>query len=134
MRTIVHTRRFAILGLSLLGLACGDAPTGSSDRTAHETLVVSVDGIANGDVGIVLRFASAVQSVEPTRASLEIGWATDETGGTTVVVIGALSKSSDLLLVRRRATGEPLRAAVIEVADVEGTLSQPAARAFVRGR
>ena len=97
----------------------------TTDRAAEETLVVSVNGIAHDDAGIVLRLSSVVQTVEPIRASLEIGWATDETGGTTVVVIGALSESSDLLLVRRRASSEAMRADVVELSGAEGDLSQP---------
>jgi hypothetical protein len=93
-----------------------------------------VDGIAHDDAGIVLRLSSSVQSVEPARASLEIGWATDGSGGTIIVVVGVLAEASDLALVRRFATGEPVRADVIEVAHVDGALSQPAARALVRGR
>jgi hypothetical protein len=97
----------------------------TTDRAAEETLVVSVNGIAHDDAGIVLRLSSVVQTVEPVRASLEIGWATDETGGTTVVVIGALSESSDLLLVSRRASPEIMRADIVEVSDAEGDLSRP---------
>jgi hypothetical protein len=125
VNVLVRVPRVAALCLALLGLACGDAPTATNDRATGETLVVSVHGIAREDAGMVLRLSSVVQTIEPARASLEIGWATDETGGTTVVVIGTLSDSSDLLLVRRSGSAEPLRAHVIEVAGAEGELSLP---------
>jgi hypothetical protein len=122
--TLVSSPRYAVLCLALLGLACGDAPTATTDRAA-EGLVVSVVGVADADAGIVLRLSGAILSVEPARASLEIGWAADDAGGTTIVVIGPLAESGDLLLVRRRATPEPLRADVIEVSGAEGELSLP---------
>src|SRR5688500_3079565 len=125
MSIVVRAPQVAALCLALLGLSCGEAPTATSDPATEETLVVSVEGIADDDAGIVLRLSSAVQTVEPVRASLEIGWATDETGETTVVVIGALSESSDLLLVRRRASSEAMRADVVELSGAEGDLSQP---------
>lgn len=124
MSTGVRSPRFAVLCLALLGVACIDAPTVTSEH-AEETLVVSVVGVADDDAGIVLRLSGAIQTVEPARVSLDIGWAADNTGGTTIVVIGSLAESSDLLLVRRRATPDPLRADAIEVSGADGELSAP---------
>lgn len=133
MSTVVRPPRYAVLCLALLGVACIDAPTVTSERGAEETLVVSVVGLAVDDAGILLRLSGAIQTVEPARVSLEIEWAADNTGGTTIVVIGALAESSDLLLVRRRATPDPLRADMIEVSGAEGDLSQQSsARAMTR--
>ena len=125
MSTIVRSPRFVGLCLALLGLACSDAPTAGDGGAIEETIVVSVEGVAPDDAGIVLRLSGAVQTVEPTRPSLELAWVADDTGGTTIVIVGALSESSDLVLVSRRAAPEPLRADVIEVAGAEGALSQP---------
>lgn len=125
MSTVVRSPRYAVLCLALLGVACIDAPTVTSERAVEETFVVSVVGVADDDAGIVLRLSGAIQTIEPARLSLEIGWAADNTGGTTIVVIGALAESSDLLLVRRRATPDPLRAELLEVAGAEGELSIP---------
>jgi hypothetical protein len=123
--TVVRSPRYAVLCLALLGLACTDVPTAADERATEETLVVSVVGVADDDAGIVLRLSGSIQTVEPARASLEVGWAVDDTGGATIVVIGPLAVSGDLLLVTRRATPDPLRADVIEVSGAEGELSTP---------
>ena len=125
MSRAFRTPRSVVVCVALLGLACGDTPTAAGDRAAADTLVISVHGLTDDDAGIVLRFANGVQVVEPLRASLEIEWATDDTGGTTVAIIGTLSESSDLLLVRRRASSEAMRADVVELSGAEGDLSQP---------
>lgn len=125
MSRAFRTPRSVVVCVALLGLACGDTPTAAGDRAAADTLVISVHGLTDGDAAIVLRFANGVQVVEPLRASLEIEWATDNTGGTTVAIIGTLSESSDLLLVRRLSASEPLRADILEVSDTMGRLSQP---------
>ena len=125
MSAIARSPRYVVLCLALLGLACSDAPTASDSIATGETLVLSVVGVAADDAGIVLRLSGAIQTVEATRPSLEIAWAADNAGGTTIVIIGALSESSDLALVSRRTAPEPLRAEVIEVAGAEGALSQP---------
>jgi hypothetical protein len=131
----IRAPRVVALGLALLGLACGDAPTGGTEGAADETLVVSLHGVPRDHAGVVLRLSSAAQSIEPANASLEIGWAVDPTGETTVVVIGAVSEVSDLLFVTRRTTRATLRAEVIELADAEGALSLPSSvRATVRLR
>ena len=133
MNMVARARWVVALSFALLGLACGDAPTANGDRVMEEALVVSLDGVAHDDAGIALRLSGAVQSVEPARPPLEIGWAADETGGTIVVVVGALAEAGDLLLVRRRVTLEPLRADVIEVSGADGEVSQPSgARALAR--
>lgn len=123
--TSLCTSRVVALGLAVLGLACGDAPTAASDRSAEESFVVSVHGVDADDAGIMLRLSTAVHALEPARASLEMAWADDAAGGTTVVVVGALAEGPDLIVVRRRSAADPLRADVIELSDAEGQLSVP---------
>ena len=108
----------------MVGLACSDAPTAPTGHAAEETLIVSAVGVADDAAGIVLRVAGPVLAIEPTRASLEVGWATDDAQGTTIVIIGALAGSTDLVLVTRRATAAPLDAQVIEISDANGALSE----------
>ena len=76
---------------------------------AEERLIVSLAGALDGEVGIVLRLSGAVQSVDPARHPLDFAWSTDA-GLTTIAIVGALAGSSDLLVVRRRAGVDPLRA------------------------
>ena len=133
MSARARTTRSVLLSLAIFGLACTDAPTGVHDDGAEEQVVVSVVGLAGDDAGIVLRLSGTVQSVESARQSIELAWSTDAAGATTVAIVGALAESSDLIVVRRRVTSEPLRAEVIEVATAGGDLSSPAPlRATVR--
>jgi hypothetical protein len=117
-----RTTRSILLSLAVFGLACTDAPTGTSEG-GEQRLVVSVAGVSSGDGGIVLRLSGAVQSIEPARQSLDLAWFTDAAGSTTVAVIGTIDQSSDLVVVRRRVEPQPLRAEVIEVATADGELS-----------
>jgi hypothetical protein len=127
-----HTTRSVVLSLAIFGLACTDAPTGTGDG-GEERLVVSVVGVADSDAGFVVRLSDAVQSVEPARHSLDLAWSTDAAGVTTVAIVGTVAEPGDLLLVRRRATSEPLRAEVIEVASADGELAEAVSvRATVR--
>lgn len=123
MSARARTTRSVLLSLAIFGLACTDATTGIGDGGAEERVIVSVAGVVTGDAGIVLQLSGAVQSVEPARHALDVAWSTDA-GSTTVAVVGVLTGSSDLLVVRRRAGAEPLRAEVVEVATVDGALSE----------
>jgi hypothetical protein len=127
-----RTTRSVFVSLAVFSLACTDAPTGVRNDGPEERLVVSVEGIANGDAGIVLRLSGSVQTLDAASPSVDLAWSTVESV-TTVAIIGALGESTDLVIVRRRATSEPLRVEVIEVANSEGTLSGVAPfRATVR--
>jgi hypothetical protein len=117
-----RTTRSVLISLAVFGLACTDAPTGVRDDGLEERLVVSVEGVGDGDAGIVLRLSGSVQTLDPARPSVDLAWSTAESV-TTVAIVGALGESTDLLIVRRRATSEPLRVEVVEVANSEGALS-----------
>jgi hypothetical protein len=122
--------RYTTLALVMLGLACGDAPSAPS---GSETILVSVAGIARDDAGIVLSLTGEVQDVQPAKATVEIAWARDASGATTVAVVGRVGDGDDLLVVRRPGGLEPLRIDVGEVATSDGTVSTPpAAHALLR--
>ena len=123
--------RYTTLALVMLGLACGDAP--SAPSAGSETILVSVAGIAPDDAGIVLSLTGEVQDVQSAKATLEIAWARDASGATTVAVVGPVGDGDDLLVVRRPGGLEPLRIDVGEVAASDGTVSTPpAAHALLR--
>jgi hypothetical protein len=127
---VVPAARLGALGLALLGLACGEAPTTSQ---SEEIAVVSLVGISADDAGVVLRLTGGVDLVDVGRASLSVAWVRGDANTTTVVIVGPLADTSDVLLVRRRASAEPVGARVLEVANAEGEVSLPsAARAIVR--
>jgi hypothetical protein len=115
--------RYTTLALVILGLACGDAPT--APAAGPETVLVSLAGVAADDAGIVLELTGGLDDIESTRASLELEWARDAAGATTVVIVGPLSGGGELLRIRRRAGLEPLRVQVREVAAEDGTVSSP---------
>jgi hypothetical protein len=123
--------RYATLALVMLGLACGDAPTAPNDAT--ETVRVSLVGLGSSDAGAVLHLIGSVSQIQPAAAALDVVWVADGPSSATVVLVGPLSESGDVLLVRRPAGGEPLRAEVRELAGADGTVSSTsAARAIVR--
>jgi hypothetical protein len=124
--------RYAALALVTFSLACGgDAPT--APNAAQETVLVSLVGLGSTDAGIVLQLIGAVSQIEAAGASLDVAWAADGPSSTTVVVVGPLSESVDVLVVRRAGGLEPLRAVVRELADAEGTVAFGAsAQAIVR--
>lgn len=122
--------RYTTLALVMLGLACGDAP--SAPSAGSETILVSVAGIAPDDAGIVLSLTGEVQDVQPANATLEIAWAREASGATTVAVVGRVGDGEDLLVVRPGGL-EPLRIDVGEVAASDGTVSTPpSAHALLR--
>ena len=130
MTRVGPAARFGALGLALLGRACGDAPTTSA---SDEIAVVSLEGVSPDDAGIVLRLTGGVNLVDAARASLTVAWVRSDANATTVVIVGPLGETSDVLLVRRRASAEPIAARVVEVANGQGDVSLPsAARAIVR--
>lgn len=124
--------RYAALALVTFGLACGgDAPT--APNAAQETVVVSLVGLESTDAGVVLQLIGAVSQIEAAGASLDVAWAADGPSSATVVIIGPLSQSGDVLIVRRLGGLAPLRADVSELASVDGTVtSSSSARAMVR--
>lgn len=124
--------RYAALALVIFGLACGgDAPT--APNAAPETLVVSLVGLESTDAGVVLQIVGAVSQMEAAGASLEVAWAADGPSSATVVIVGPLSQSGDVLVVRRLGGLAPLRADVKELASVDGIVtSTSSARAIVR--
>jgi hypothetical protein len=118
------------LCLAMLGVACGDAPTG---RERDETVIVSLVGVADDDAGIVVRLTGGVELIDAAHAVLTVAWTSDETGTATVAIVGPLIQGSDVLLVRRRAGVDPLRAQVLEVANAQGAVSPPSTtRAIIR--
>jgi hypothetical protein len=123
--------RYTTLALVMLGLACGDEPTAPDAR--QETVLVSLVGIAPDDAGVVLQLTGDADQIESASGSLEVAWVRDATNTATVAIVGPLSASGDVLLVKRQAGLEPLRAEVREVAGADGAVSSPAsARAIVR--
>ena len=132
MSTIVGVRRLVVVGLALLGLACGDASTAPG---GDEIFVVSLTGVAADDAGIVLRLTGGVELASPAYPSLDVAWAHDDAGATTVAILGPLSQTADVLVVRAHANKGPLRVQLVEVASANGAVSLPlSARALVRSR
>jgi hypothetical protein len=132
---MMHPRRLrsAVLALAMLGIACSDAVT--APNGTQETVLISLVGLTSDDAGVLLHLIGGADDVEPAGVSLEVAWATDaaNTATATVAVVGPLSESGDVLLIRRRAGLQPLRVEVREVAGADGALSSPSAvRAILR--
>jgi hypothetical protein len=128
--TIVGVRRLVIVGLALLGLACGDASTAPG---GDEIFVVSLTGVAADDAGIVLRLTGGVELASPAHPSLDVAWVNDDAGATTVAILGPLSQTADVLVVRAQVNKGPLRVELREVASANGAVSFPSSvRALVR--
>lgn len=124
--------RYVALALVSFGVACGgDAPT--APNAVPETFVVSLVGLENTDAGAVLQLTGGVSQIEAAGASLEVAWVADGPTSATVVIVGPLWQSGDVLVVRRLTDLAPLRANVSELASVDGTVtSTSSARAIVR--
>lgn len=123
--------RYAGLALVMLGLACGDATT--APNVATETLRVSLVGLGGSDAGAVLQLIGPVSQIESAGAALDVAWVADSPSSVTVVLVGPLSESGDVLVVRRPGGLAPLRAEVRELANAEGTVaSSTSAQALVR--
>ena len=123
--------RYAALALAMLGLACGDATT--APNVATETLRVSLMGLGGNDAGAVVQLIGAVNQIESAGAALEVAWVADSPSSVTVVLLGPLSESGDVLVVRRAGGLAPLRAEVRELANAEGNVApSTSARALVR--
>ena len=123
--------RYAALALVMLGLACGDSPTAPNGAT--ETLHLSLVGLDGSDAGAVLHLTGAVSQIESARAALDVAWVADGPSSATVVIVGPLSESGEVLVVRRPAGGAPLRAEVRELASADGAVASSAsAQAVLR--
>ncbi len=124
--------RYVALALVTFGLACGgDAPTAPNETA--ETVRVALIGLGGSDAGAVLELIGAISQVESAGTGLDVAWVADGTSSATVVVVGPLSESVDVLIVRRPAGLEPLRAEVRELANAHGAVeSSSSARAIVR--
>ena len=123
--------RYAALALAMLGLACGDATT--APNVATETLRVSLVGLGGNDAGAVVQLIGPVNQIESAGAALDVAWVADGPSSVTVVLVGPLSESGDVLVVRRPGGLAPLRAEVREVAAADGTVSSTSSvRAIVR--
>ena len=123
--------RYAALALVTFALACGDAAT--APNAATETLRVGLAGLAGSDAGVELRLVGAVSQIEAAGPGLEVAWVADGSSSATVVVVGALSESADVLTIRRPGGLSALRVEVREVAGADGTVSSTSsARAIVR--
>ena len=123
--------RYASLAVVMFGLACVDATTAPNVTT--ETVRVSLAGLGGSDAGAVLQLIGAVSQVESAGAAVDVAWVVDGPGSATVVLVGPLSQSGDVLIVRRPAGRVPLRAEVREVANADGTVSSTSSvRAIVR--
>ena len=123
--------RYAALALAMLGLACGDATT--APNVATETLRISLVGLGGNDAGAVVQLIGPVGQIESAGATLDVAWVADSPSSVTVVLVGPLSESGDVLVVRRAGGLAPLRAEVRELATAEGNVaSSTSARAVVR--
>ena len=123
--------RYAALALAMFGLACGDATT--APNVATETLRVSLVGLGGNDAGAVVQLIGPVNQIESAGAALDVAWVADGPSSATVVLVGPLSESGDVLVVRRAGGLAPLRAEVREVAAADGTVSSTSSvRAIVR--
>lgn len=123
--------RYAAFALAMLGLACGDATT--APDVATETLRVSLVGLGGNDAGAVVQLTGPVNQIESAGAALDVAWVADGPSSVTVVLVGSLSESGDVLVVRRAGGLAPLRAEVRELANAEGSVaSSTSARALVR--
>jgi hypothetical protein len=122
---------YVALAGATLALACGDAST--APNAAPETVVVSIDGIAPGDAGIVLAITGAADDIRPVSPSLEMAWVSEASDISTIVLVGPLADAPSLLVIRRRGGLAPLHIEVREIAGADGTLSSPSsARATIR--
>jgi hypothetical protein len=120
----------ALVGATL-ALACGDAST--APNAAREQILVSIDGVAPEDAGIVLSITGAADDIQPASPSLEMAWVAEAGDVSTIVIVGPLAEAPGLLVIRRRGGLEPLRVDVREIAGADGTLSMPSsARAIIR--
>ena len=123
--------RYAALALAMLGLACSDATT--APDVATETLRISLVGLAGNDAGAVVQLIGSVNQIESAGTALDVAWVADGPSSVTVVLVGPLSESGDVLVVRRAGGLAPLRAEVRELANAEGNVaSSTSARALVR--
>ncbi len=123
--------RYSALALVLLGMACGDVAT--APNVAESAFVVSLTGVSAEHAGVVLHLTGAVTGIAPADPSLEVAWAQEGPNAATVVIVGSLATTRDLLVVRRRGGLEPLRAIVRELARADGSVSSSSpAYAIVR--
>lgn len=131
MSSTTAARQYLALAVVLVGPACSDAPT--APYGAQETLAISIVGARSDDAGVVLRLPYSVLSVQATRRSLQIAWATDDERGTRIVVIGDLAAWGYHAIVRRVSDPDQPIAEVVEVAGADGQLiSQSPVRAVAR--
>ncbi len=123
--------RYASLALVMFGVACGDATT--APNRATEAVWVSLVGLGGNDAGAVLQLSGEVSQIESAGAAVDIAWIADGPSSATVVLVGPLSESGDVLVVRRPVGLAPLRAEVRELASADGSVTSSAsARAIVR--
>jgi hypothetical protein len=115
----------------MFGVACGEATT--APNRATEAVWVSLVGLGGNDAGAVLQLSGEVSQIESAGAAVDIAWIADGPSSATVVLVGPLSESGDVLVVRRPVGLAPLRAEVRELASADGSVTSSAsARAIVR--
>lgn len=117
--------RYSALALVVLGMACGDAAT--APNADESMFVVSLTGVSADHAGVVVHLTGAVTDIGPGDPSLEVAWAQDGPNAATVVIVGSLATTRELLVVRRRGGLEPLRAVVRELARADGSVSSSSA-------
>lgn len=124
--------RYSALALVVLGMACGDAAT--APDIDESIFLVSLTGVSAEHAGVVVHLTGAVTDIAPGDPSLEVAWAQDGPNAVTVVIVGSLATTRELLVVRRRGGLEPLRAVVRELARADGSVSSSSpVYAIVRG-